>query len=184
MPLLEISKEELLKYLKNNNYKYFIDETNSDTKFKRNYFRKEFSNKFISEYKNGIVKSFKYLNNDIKSLNNTYNDFKYKELYIASYDKFDENIMIRFIDKTIKKMGLIISKSTRDEILRQKEIIISNKISISILKNIIYISPFKENKMDKKFKEKCRVLKIPKNIRPYLNTLSQDDFDTLISKLF
>jgi len=182
-PLLDISKDELENYLKSNNYKYFVDDTNLDTKFKRNYFRKEFSNKFISEYKDGIKKSFDYLNNDINSLNNLYTSFQYKDIYIAKFKIYDENIMIRFIDKTIKKMGTIISKNTRDEILRQKEIIISSNISIGIINNTIYISPFLDKTMDKKFKERCRVLKIPKNIRPYLCSLNKNSFDTFISKL-
>ncbi|HIP13199.1 MAG TPA: tRNA lysidine(34) synthetase TilS [Arcobacter sp.] len=182
-PLLDISKDELENYLKSKKLKYFIDDTNTDIKYKRNYFRKEFSNKFIDEYKDGIKKSFDYLNNDINSLNNLYKSFTYQDIHIAKFKIYDENIMVRFIDKTIKKMGLIISKSTRDEIIRQKEIIISDKISVSIVNETIYISPFIDKNMDKKFKEKCRVLKIPKNIRPYLFSLEKNSFDTFISKL-
>jgi len=182
-PLLDISKDELEKYLNKNNYKYFIDETNTNPKYKRNYFRDKFSNQFLSEYKNGIKKSFAYLNKDIESLNSIYKEFQYDELYIAKFDKYDENIIIRFIDKTIKKMGLLISKNTRDEILRQKEIIISDKISISISNNIIYIAPFIKITMDKKFKEKCRLLKIPKNIRSYISTLNKRTLDTFIKNI-
>ena len=40
-PLLEYSKEELLHYLKNHDYPYFIDESNSDEKYERNLFRKQ-----------------------------------------------------------------------------------------------------------------------------------------------
>ena len=45
-PLLNTTKDELENYLKNNNYKYFVDKSNFDEKYKRNYFRHNFSNKF------------------------------------------------------------------------------------------------------------------------------------------
>ncbi|MEZ4693765.1 MAG: tRNA lysidine(34) synthetase TilS [Aliarcobacter sp.] len=46
-PLLNITKNELEIYLKENNYKYFIDNSNFDEKYKRNYFRHNFANKFL-----------------------------------------------------------------------------------------------------------------------------------------
>ncbi|MCK5294246.1 MAG: tRNA lysidine(34) synthetase TilS [Arcobacteraceae bacterium] len=182
-PLLEISKKELKNYLDENNILHFIDESNSNIKYKRNYFRKEFSDKFISEYKNGVKRSISYLKNDINSLSSTYNIFEFENLYIAKFQIIDMNIMIRFIDKTIKKFSIIISKSTRDEILKQKEIVISNKISVSIINNMIWISLYSNKIMDKKFKEKCRVLKIPKNIRSYLSEFNTDKFNEFLNKL-
>ncbi|WP_420061008.1 tRNA lysidine(34) synthetase TilS [Aliarcobacter butzleri] len=41
-PLLEITKEELENFLKQENIKYFIDNSNFDEKYKRNYFRHNF----------------------------------------------------------------------------------------------------------------------------------------------
>ena len=81
----------------------------------------------------------------------------------------DENMTIRLIDKELKKRGILISKATRDEILRQKEIIISDKIAISITNTKIWIAPKYDLNMTKRFKEQCRKDKIPKNIRGYLN---------------
>ena len=81
-PLLEVSKDELLEYLKLNNYKYFIDETNNENMYKRNYFRNTFATKFLEEYKDGIKKSFKYLHNDIKSIDILSEEKEYKELKI------------------------------------------------------------------------------------------------------
>ena len=172
-PLLELSKDELEDYLNRNNYKYFIDETNTDIRYKRNYFRKEFSNKFIKEYKDGVKNSMQYLQNDIDSLTSLYNSFIYKDIYYAKFLKIDHNIMIRYIDQVLKKFGIMISKDTRDEILKQKEIIVSKKIAISIIDNIIWIAPKLDNNMNKKFKEKCRVLKIPKNILLPNNVLDE-----------
>jgi tRNA(Ile)-lysidine synthase len=167
-PLLDISKKELKQYLKNNNIKYFIDKTNKDTKYKRNYFRKYFSNKLIKKYKHGIQKSFQYLQNDIDSLHNLGEYFGYDDVYIAKFKINDINIMMRFIDKSVKKLGVVLSKNTKDEIVKQKEIIISGKISVAIVDNVIWVTPYKKITMDKKFKDKCRVLKIPKNSRGYL----------------
>jgi tRNA(Ile)-lysidine synthase len=91
--------------------------------------------------------------------------------------------MIRYIDKSLKELGVMISKNTRDEVLRQNEITISNKISISIVNSSVWIAPKVDNTMDKKFKEKCRLLKIPKNIRNYLNSLNENEFKDLLNKV-
>lgn len=167
-PLLNITKDELQEYLIANDFKYFIDETNSDTKYKRNYFRHNFSDKFLKEFKNGVINSFEYLQKDINSLNKNSDCLqKLKDLEIFKNTN-DDNLNIRIIDKSLKRRGYILSKASRDEILKQKEIIISHKVAISITNNYIFICPNFKITMDKKFKEKCRVKKIPKNIRAYL----------------
>ena len=174
-PLLAYTKKELLHYLESNNIKYFIDESNKDEKYKRNYFRHNFSEKLLEEFSEGIKNSFEYLQIDNKSLFSNIEKSTYEELNIYKFSG-DLNIAIRLIDKDLKKRGIIISKGTRDEILSQKEIVISNKISVSIDNNSIYIAPYLNSPMDKKFKEKCRINNIPKNIRPYLSTLKDSIF--------
>lgn len=167
-PLLNTSREKILNYLQQNNIKYFEDVTNQDTDFKRNYFRKEFSNKFIKEFEDGVIKSFEYLKNDINSLNI---DLK-PIIEIQEFELFknlgDENLNIKLIDKSLKRRGILLTKAQRDEILNKKELTISHKINISISNEYIFISPKSKVIMDKKFKEICRILKIPKNIRSYL----------------
>jgi len=49
-PLLPYAKEELLSYLKTNNFPYFIDESNSDEKYERNRFRHQFSDTLIKKH--------------------------------------------------------------------------------------------------------------------------------------
>ena len=165
-PLLEISKVELLAYLQTNNIKYFVDQSNSDTKYKRNYFRKEFADRFLDEFKDGVKNSFDYIQKDIESLSYDFEPIlSQKELTIYKYS--DENIAIRIIDKRLKELGYILSKSQRDEVLRQKEIVI-DKFAISIVEDKIWISPYSDIIMDKKFKEKCRIDKIPHKHRGYL----------------
>jgi tRNA(Ile)-lysidine synthase len=167
-PLLQITKEELQNYLKQNNLKYFIDNSNFDEKYKRNFFRHNFSDKLLEEFKEGIKKSFEYLQNDLNSLNiQDRPKKKIKELEIFVNQK-DDNLNIRTIDLSLKRRGILLTNAQRNEILKQKEITISNKINISMNENNIWITPMLNITMDKKFKELCRVNKIPKNIRAYI----------------
>ncbi|WP_421715370.1 tRNA lysidine(34) synthetase TilS [Arcobacter arenosus] len=166
-PMLNISRDEILNFLEENKIKYFIDESNIDTKYKRNYFRKNYSNKFLDEYKDGVKKSFEYLKKDKDSLYKEELVFQKKELEIFKSSK-DFNIDIRTIDKSLKRRGILLSKASKDEILKQKECVISHEISIAINEDFIYICPYIKEIMPKKFKEKCRIKHIPKNTRAYI----------------
>ena len=166
-PLLNTTKEELLNYLHENNIKYFIDHTNKDSKYKRNHIREKYTKEFLSEFKSGVKKSFEYLQNDKDSLLKVEILYQEKEFYILK-NQNDKLKNIRAIDKIVKKLGLLLSKNQKDEILRQKEIVLSNKIAVCIIDDKIYISPFVTIPMPKEFKELCRVKKIPSKIRPYL----------------
>ena len=166
-PLLKYSKEELKKYLDDNDIKYFIDQSNYDEKYKRNYFRHNFSDKLLAEFQDGIMNSMQYLEEDNNSLLHNV-----EELSIEEFTQFefsgDLNIGLRLIDKELKKRGIIISNGTRKEIEKRKELIVSHTIALSIVETKIYIVPVVDLVMDKKFKEKCRINHIPKNIRAYI----------------
>ena len=172
-PLLNYSKNDLLEYLQSNNIKYFIDSTNTDQKYKRNYFRANFSDKLINKYQDGIKKSFDYLSLDKKSLFKNVTIKYFQQLTVCKFDG-DLNIAIRVIDNDLKKRGIVISNSTRDEIMIKKLVTISHKISVAIVDNIIFIAPYIQEKMEKKFKERCRIKKIPQNIRGYLSSTNID----------
>ena len=167
-PLLNITKDELENYLKMNNHKYFIDESNFDEKYKRNFFRHNFSNLFLQNFSSGVKKSFEYLQNDLNSLNIQNEPIKKIEELEIFLNQKDDNLNIRTIDLSLKKRGFLISNAQRNEILKQKEITISHKINISILENYIWIAPNCSETIDKKSKEKYRTNKIPKNIRTYI----------------
>ena len=167
-PLLNITKEELENYLKINNHKYFIDESNFDEKYKRNFFRHNFSNLFLQNFSSGVKKSFEYLQNDLNSLDIQNNPIKKIEELEIFLNQKDDNLNIRTIDLSLKKRGVLISSAQREEILKQKELTISHKINISILEDYIYIAPICSEIMDKKFKGLCRIKNIPKNIRSYI----------------
>jgi len=172
-PLLEHTKQSLKEYLLTNNYKFFEDASNSDEKYKRNYFRHNFSDKLLEQYQSGISNSFEYLEKDFHSLFSNSTKRVFEQLTIYEYNK-DLNIAMRIIDKDLKIRDIIISKATRDEIVQKKEVVISHKIAVAIVDEKIYIAPYLKNTMTKEFKERCRVNKIPTNIRGYLSTL--EDF--------
>jgi len=165
-PLIEISRDEILEYLHSKNIKYFIDESNENTKYKRNYFRKEFASKFIKEFKNGVKRSFEYLEED-KNLLFTKDWIKEKELY--KFKKQNPQIDIKKVDLITKELGYILSKPQRDEILKTNfSLVIGGKIAIDSNEETIFIAPFIQAKMDKKFKEKMRIAKIPPKVRGYI----------------
>jgi len=67
-PFYNTSRSQILSYLNKKGVKYYIDESNTDIKFKRNLIRHEFSDKFINMFENGVKKSFEYLQNDLSLL--------------------------------------------------------------------------------------------------------------------
>jgi tRNA(Ile)-lysidine synthase len=166
-PLLDISKKSLLEYLEKKKIRYFIDSTNRDQKLKRNYFRANFADKFIDEYESGVRRSFEYLKSDVNRIFSERLIFNQNKLFIFERG-FDEIEDIRVIDKTLKKVGYLLSKAQRDEILRVKDTVVGGEFSIAIDEKFIYISPFIKTPMPKEFKERCRILKIPPKIRGYI----------------
>lgn len=171
-PLLEVSKNDLENFLIDNNFKYFIDQSNLTEDYTRNKFRHNYSNDLLNNFEKGIKDSFKYMENDLKSLKINEEPILEFENLIIFEKKEDNNINIRVIDKTLKKLGFLISGSTREEILKNKETVISHKICISFNEKYIFISPYEqEHSIEKKFKDKYRIKKIPNKIRKYLDKL-------------
>ena len=165
-PLLDTPREEILRYLDKNGIKYFIDASNYDTKYKRNYFRKEFSNNFIKQFSKWVKRSFEYLQED-KELLFSKDWTKEKKLYTII--KTNPKIDIKKVDIVLKELHYILSKAQRDEIIKQNfSIIIGGKIAIDSNQNKIFIAPYISTKMDKKFKEKMRIAKIPPKVRGYI----------------
>src|SRR5574344_26440 len=167
-PLLNSPKKKLQEYLDKNSLKYFIDSSYFDIRYRRNYFRKEFANRFLDEFESGVKNSFEFLNRDLNSLN-----IKFEAIFIKlELEVFenlnDDNLNLRVVDKSLKKRGVLLSSKERVEILRQKELTIAHKINISIKGKYIFIAPKVDISLPKEFKEVCRVNKIPANIRTYI----------------
>jgi tRNA(Ile)-lysidine synthase len=166
-PLLHHTKEELLEYLDKNAYPYFIDKSNIDERYERNRFRKNFSNKLLTKYKDGIKRSFDYLREDKKILEGEYREiFHYKKLYIISYK--NHYSLTRIIDRYLKKLGYLLSASQREELKLEKSIVFGGVWAVEIEAERLYIAPYRRVPMPKVFKEKCRIAKLPKKIRAYL----------------
>ncbi|MGB3750191.1 MAG: tRNA lysidine(34) synthetase TilS, partial [Arcobacteraceae bacterium] len=172
-PLLHYTKNDLQKYLDDLEIKYFVDQSNYDEKYKRNYFRHHFSDQLLDQFSKGILNSFQYLEEDNRSLLQDTKEEEIEELTLFTFNG-DLNIAIKLIDQELKKRGILISKLTRKEIKEKKEVVVSHKIAIAIIENRIYIVPYVSYTMDKKFKEKCRVQNIPKNIRSYIFKLYKE----------
>jgi len=172
-PLLEYSKEELLAYLKEHSYPYFTDTSNSDEKYERNRFRKQFSDPLLLKYKEGIKRSFAYLRRDKKVLESGYSlIYSYEKLRIIKL--YRANAKSKAADTTLKTLGYLLSASQRQEIENKQSLVIGGAWAVELKDDLLYIAPYITTKMPKKFKEVCRVAKIPSKIRPYLFTKEID----------
>lgn len=165
-PLLHVSKKTLQDYLKKQEIVYFNDESNDSLKHVRNQFRHHYANSLIETYEAGIAKSFEYMEEDAKRLL-PHRAQRVQDLFILPKDR-DDLINIRHIDKTVKLLGILLSKAQRDEILKTRDCVIGGKIAVCFEEETIFIAPYLKNGMEKKFKERCRKAHIPSKIRPYL----------------
>jgi tRNA(Ile)-lysidine synthase len=167
-PLLEYDKSELLEYLKSKNIKYFEDETNKDEKYKRNYFRHNFSNPLLKKYKDGIKRSFEYIQEDKDELVKDIEILNIDDFY---YFKSSKSIRsnIYNIDKTLKNIGYMLTKNERQLLKTSKTLVVGRVYVVSFYKEYIFIAPYlKDITLTKEFKERCRVLKIDPKLRGYL----------------
>lgn len=166
-PLLEYSKEELLTYLQSNRYPYFQDKSNSDEKYERNLFRKQFSDPLIAKYKEGIKRSFEYLRQDTKQLEANFERiYTQKELRVIKLHTLAAKV--KAADLALKELGYLLSASQRQEIQKGTSLVIGGLWAIETQGDLLYIAPYLTIDMPKKFKELCRTNTIPNKIRPYI----------------
>jgi len=163
-PFAFTTRDEIENFLKEKKVKYFIDESNFDTKYKRNYFRHKFSNEFIKEFKIGLKKSFKFLEEDKKLLiDEEWQQIKKLFFFKKSIPKKD----IKKIDLILKKLGILPTKAQKDEILKTNfSCVIQGKIAIDSNEKEIFISPYVKIPLTKK--EFLRINKIPPKVRGYI----------------
>jgi len=165
-PLLEYSKNELQDYLETNKYRYFIDESNNDESYERNYFRKYYSNSLIEKYKDGIRRSLKYLKDDIFILEDRFETvFAYKELRVIKI--YDTRLRVKAADLALKGLGYLLSASQREEIENNEHLVIGGLWAIGLSADKLYIAPYHKIVLPKEFKEKCRIAGIPPLVRGY-----------------
>ena len=165
-PLLHHSKKELLAYLKSHDHAYFVDSSNSNECFERNYFRHHFSDKLIDEYQEGILKSFSYLREDKKILTKGYKEiFHQKELYVLEFE--NEYLKIRLADRYLKKLGYLLSSAQREELTKENSIVFGGEWAVEFIDNRLFIAPYCQTVIPKKEKERYRMAKIPPKVRGY-----------------
>ena len=166
-PLLQYSKEELLSYLKENVYPYFVDESNSDEKYERNLFRKQFADPLMKEYKEGIKRSFDYLIQDKRQLEANFETiFTAKELRVIKLHTMTSKA--KAADLSLKELGYLLTAAQRKEVENEESLVIGGKWAIETQGDLLYIAPYSTIDMPKKFKEVCRKNTIPHKIRPYI----------------
>jgi len=165
-PLLEYTKDELLEYLEEHNYPYYVDESNASTKYERNRFRKEWSDPLIKQYAKGIKKSFKYLQRDRELIENGIETL-YSNQALRVVELGREELKSRAVDLTLKELGYLLSASQRLEIEKSDSVVIGGKWAVVYQENRLYIAPFLNLPMPKRFKDLCRVSSLPIKIRPY-----------------
>jgi tRNA(Ile)-lysidine synthase len=75
--------------------------------------------------------------------------------------------LIRVVDKYLKKLGYLLSSAQRDELTRENSIVFGGVWAVEIIENRVYIAPYIKEVMPKRFKEECRITKVPSKIRGY-----------------
>ncbi|MBD3789765.1 MAG: tRNA lysidine(34) synthetase TilS [Campylobacterales bacterium] len=166
-PLLAYAKDELLNYLETHHYPYFIDESNLDERFERNRFRKQFSDPLIAEFQEGIKRSFAYLKDDKHILEEGFETL-YRQDKLRIIKLHHSWAKAKAADIALKELGYLLSAAQRKEIEKESSLVIGGEWAVELHNNLLFISPYSTTDMPKKFKEACRLAKIPAKIRAYL----------------
>jgi len=165
-PLLDMSKDQLLQYLTDHKYPYFIDESNIDHKYERNRFRADFSDRLMSKYRDGIKRSFEYLQRDKLSLLDGI-ELIFSKYELRVYQLKNYHLKVKATDLALKELGYLLSSAQRREIERQNSLVIGGKWAIVYQDDKLYISPSINIVMDKSYKELCRISSLPIKVRAY-----------------
>jgi len=168
-PLLHLDKKELLSYLHANKKEYFEDESNLDEDIKRNSFRHKYSVPLLEKYLSGIKKSFDYIDEDRAEL---IDEIKLDTVGDLAFFRSSHNPRadIFAIDKYLKSRLYMLSAGEREALKAAPTAVVGRRFIINQNRGFIFIAPYEKEsiKMDEKFKDECRLLKIEPKLRPYL----------------
>ncbi|BEG57883.1 hypothetical protein NHP21005_15710 [Helicobacter sp. NHP21005] len=115
-PLIYTPKSALLDYLHAHNHRYFEDDTNQDTRFKRNLIRHSLATPFLDLMGvSGLVRSFKALELEKHALYPPLNYLKLNGVYV--FQTGGQNLY--YIDSLLKKLGYVLSGKQRLELEQQ-----------------------------------------------------------------
>ncbi len=181
-PLLETTRAEIQTYLNDNAIRYFEDESNSDEKYKRNFFRHNLAAPLLEKYAGGIKKSFTYLNEDLTELMEQNIDVKSVQgLHYFEYPASRRSAIIT-ADRTLKEQGFLMRQGDKEALKTAEEHVVGRQYVVSFHPYYCFIAPYLTYEMPKEFKEKCRLLKVPRKLRPYLFE-NREAFDVVVSLL-
>lgn len=167
-PLLEHDRESIEAYLYERNISHHLDESNSDERYTRNFFRHRYSAPMMRDYTDAIRRSFRYLEEDSESLLETMNFTVIQELSYAA-NPSNMRSLIYGIDHFFKSRGYLLSKHDKEALKRGGEHILGRRFAVSIDTHYTFITPYESGvMMDKGFREECRELKISPKLRGYL----------------
>jgi len=136
-PFLSLTKDDLLKYNKDNNIKYYIDKSNYDTKYTRNRYRKNILPLLKVENKN-IHKQFLKYSQTLLEYNNYINDITNEYIEQVWNNNYIDLIKYKSIKPLIQKK---IIYTILNNIYNNKPNIIKDKHIESILKLIDTVKP-------------------------------------------
>jgi len=152
-PLLDYTKDDIIKYLKYNKIKYYIDKTNKDTVYTRNRFRKfilpalkkediNIHKKFI-KYSNILLEYDNFVKKETKRICNTLLKDNYFSL--NEFNKLDDfvkrNVLYYILNNIYDNIPNIITERHIDNIINLSQNCFENKI-INLPKNVNIIKEY------------------------------------------
>ena len=171
-PFLKYTKEELIKYNKINNIKYYIDKSNQDTTYKRNNYRhnilpflkkqdKNIHKKYLA-YSKTLLEYVDYINDEISSIynkiiiNNQINIIEFKK----THPFLQKNILYKFLNNYYQNQPNIITNKHIESIINQ----INNKkpnTIINLPKQTISRKEYNTLSIIKEYEQEKESYKIP-----------------------
>ncbi len=167
-PLVETTKATLLTYLQTEEIPYFLDQSNQDTHYKRNFFRRHIAAPLLEDYAQGIKNSFNFLQEDLEALRGQQPVLQQtNQLYYFKQAHSRRSSLI-LIDKILKANGFLMRQGDKEALKSSDEHVVGRRFVVTFSNFHIFIAPYVEHTMTKAFREQCRLLKIPQKLRPYL----------------
>jgi tRNA(Ile)-lysidine synthase len=166
-PILHVNSDAIISYLHTNGLTYFIDESNANTDFKRNYFREHYANPLMHNLAKAIAESFTFLQEDLQHLYQPHTILHVNQLYYFKICSHRRSVLID-IDKILKMCGYLLHQHEKNLLKHQNTLIAGRQFVINIREDFCFVAPYIKPVMDKEFKEQSRLLKIEPKLRGYL----------------
>lgn len=167
-PLLEHDRQSIEEYLHKHSIPYYTDESNSDERYTRNFFRHRYSAPLMRDYRDAIRRSFRYLEEDNESLIE-HIDFEESDGLYYVRNPLNSRSLIVGMDTLLKSLGYVLSGSEKELLKSDTCCVIGRVYVVWTDEEYTFIAPYHPNVvMDKGFKEECRRLKIEPKLRGFL----------------